>query len=279
MLPILSVSLVIVLAVFGVRANYSPGLYYALAVVQLIVICFAAWRVGAWAIRSNVEGQRMLATAGALFILPFALFAWLAGFGPPWEATPVENELRYVILIIDTFLVGIGFVVLRETLRNAGERFYSTLGFAAILFGTPLYVLLTAIQLQSYRALDRAGVIEPPPGVSALDELSILLIYFGVLLTYLATAAFAASLGRTQLLSRKASRVFAVISLVAAAFVVIRLAEAFASVHNPLWGFKHAFEIPGFVLLIPAMSWILPCIFGVILLKRAGQEPAAGAAL
>lgn len=56
---------------------------------------------------------------------------------PPWVATPAENQMRYLVLIVMAIAVAGGVVVLTEALAEAGERFYSTLGFAAILLPVP----------------------------------------------------------------------------------------------------------------------------------------------
>ena len=37
--------------------------------------------------------------------------------------------------------IAVGFVVLKEALTEAGERFDSTLGFAAIMLAGPLYLI------------------------------------------------------------------------------------------------------------------------------------------
>jgi hypothetical protein len=40
----------------------------------------------------------------------------------------------------------------------------------------------------------------------------------------------------------------------------------------PMWGFKTPwYTIPGFIFAIPAIPWIMPCLFGVVLLRRAGN--------
>lgn len=36
--------------------------------------------------------------------------------------------------------------------------------------------------------------------------------------------------------------------------------------------FMHWYTIPAFVAGIPAVPWIMPCLFGVVLLRRAGDE-------
>ncbi len=264
---VLCASLVSVSVVFGVRVEYIPGIYYALAVIQFAVICLAAWRLGVRAIRAGAEERRMVATAGGLLITPWALFSFLAGIGPPGGQTAAENQLRYLILLINAIAIAGGLVVLREALRKAGERFYSTLGFAAIMFATPLY-LIWAIILVGYHGVRLVNSGRVPPWITSLVDLSDILLFFGGVLTYLATAAFAASLGRSQWLGRRATRTFVSASLFAFLCLVTRGLEF----PDPAGVFKHWYTIPGYVAGIPAVPWIAPCLFGVVLLRWVGNE-------
>lgn len=169
---VLCVSLVLVTVVFGVRATYIPGVYYTLAVVQFTVIGLAAWNLGAWAIRAQAEERRKLAVAGGLLILPFALFSLLAGIGPPGLGqTHAENQMRYLILLIHEIAIAGGLVVLREALSEAGERFYSTLGFAAIMLATPLYLIWATILLGAHSSKELVSSGQVPPWANFLSEM------------------------------------------------------------------------------------------------------------
>jgi hypothetical protein len=60
-------------------------------------MALAAWILGARAIMTGSRKSRLLAIAGIFLITPFALLALLwVGLGPPWEATPPENQMRYL---------------------------------------------------------------------------------------------------------------------------------------------------------------------------------------
>jgi hypothetical protein len=63
----------------------------------------AGWMLGARGIRGSAEGGQRLALAGVCLSLPFALIArvWV-GLGPPWGSTPVENVMRYQVLLAFT---------------------------------------------------------------------------------------------------------------------------------------------------------------------------------
>jgi hypothetical protein len=266
---ILCVGLVLVTVVFGIRAKYAPAVHYMLAVIQFTVIGLAAWQLGLWAIRAQMEERRKLAVAGGLLILPFALFSLLAGIGPPGMGqTHAEEQVRYLILLINAIATAGGLVILREALSAAGERFYSTLGFAAILLAAPLYLIWATILLGAHSSKALASSGQAPPWASFLYEISDILLFFGGILTYIATAAFAASLRRTQWLGRKATLTFVTASF----FAVLCLAIRGLQFPDPTAVFRHWYDIPGFVVGIPAAPWIMLCLFGVVLLRRAGNE-------
>ncbi len=159
-----------------------------------------------------------------------------------------------------------GFVVLREALSEAGERFYATLGFAAIMLSGPLYLIWNIFAFAAFFGKEHAG--EMPAAIVSLRDMLDLLLFVAGFLTYLATVAFAASLGRVQWLGRRATRAFIIVSFVALLFLVIR------GLHYPdpralstPW-----YTSPGFVVGIPAVPFIMPFLFGVVLLRRAGKE-------
>lgn len=263
----LCVSLVVVLVVFGVRAAYSSGVYYALAAIQFSAVCLAAWRLGARAIRLADEQRRMLAVAGGLLVAALALFSLLPGVGPPGLQGNAENQLRYLILLINTIAVAGGFIVLAETLRSAGERFFSTLGLGAIMIAAPVYLIWAALMLAFYRAAGLASTGEVPEWITSHSDFSDLLLFFGGLLTYLATAAIATSFGRAGWLSWRATYIFVSASFLAVLLLVTRG----LGFPNPAVAFAHWYTIPGWVAGIPAVPWVMPCIFGIILLRRTGN--------
>ncbi len=256
------------LRLLGVAAPLRHGC----ATLLIAAILLAAWQFGVRILRAAEPERRRLAAAGGLLTAVLAAITVFADLGPPESASLAENQLRYPLLLLAAIAVAGALMLLAESLREAGERFHSGLGLAAIVMAGPLYVLFAAMQLLEYRTLASNGASEMTPELALLDQLSLLLLFFGALLTYLATAAFAASMGRAQWLGRRASRVYVSISLIAAICVAIRATEALAGSQNPLWGFLHWSSLPGFVLLIPAMPWLMPCLLGIVLLRRAGAE-------
>ena len=268
----LCVSPLLMVAVWSTRLLASPTVKYGTAIVMIGAILIAAWTLGARVTVSGEEERRRFALAGGLIVAVWASLTLIGVLGRPDQATVSENKLRYVVLLADAILMAGGLMVLRDALGAAGERFYSGIGFAAIVLAGPLYVIFTIIQQLAYRAAERVGSGQRPAGSELLDTLSVGLLFPGAVLTYLASAAFAASLGRSGWLGRRASRVYVGTSLIAALCVGIRVAEALLSSDGPMWGFKHWYSIPGFVLLIPAVPWVMPCLFSIALLRRVGDE-------
>ncbi len=268
---VLCAGLVIAFVLFGVRANYSPGVYYAIAGVQLAIFSVAAWNLGASALQADAGERRRLAIAGTLLITPGVLFSFVPGIGPPGDQTPEENQLRYLILLINSMAIAGGLIVLRESLREAGEHFFATLGFAAIVVATPLYLIWGSLMLQDFRASADLIAGEVPPWIHWIRDLSDILLFFGGALTYMSAAAFAMSLAQIQWLGRNTTRAFVAASVVAVLCLVIRGIQ-FPNPTAMAW-----YAIPGFVFGIPAIPWIMPCVFGVVLLRRAGSEQRVNA--
>jgi len=174
--------------------------------------------------------------------------------------------MRYLVLIVMATAIAGGFVVLREALSEAGERFYATLGFAAIMLSGPLYLIWNAFEFGAVFGKEHAG--EVPAAIVSLGDVFDLVLFVAGFLTYLATVAFAASLGRVQWLGRRATRAFMLVNGIALLFLVIRgLQFPDPRALSAPW-----YTSPGFVVGIPAVPFIMPFLFGVVLLRRAGKE-------
>lgn len=263
----------LVFTIGAVRALRIPGLYHVLAGVQLVAVSAAAWQVGARAILIDEGEHRPVALAGALLMAPWVLFGLLAGIGLPQQATPHENDLRYSILLLDGVSIAGGLVVLTDALRRAGERFYSTIGFAATMLIGPLGVVWAVLPLGlgDVVAQERASNGSVPLWLTSLQGLSELLLMSTIFLTYIAAAAFAAALGRTQWLGRAASRSFVRVSLLAVLCLAIMMAVALRNPQDSMAVFKTWYAIPGFIFSIPAVSFMIPSLLGANLLRRAGD--------
>ena len=259
------VAIFIVAIVIGaIRPLRVSPLYQVIGVIQFAAMTVAAGILGARAITSSAREPRLLALAGVFLITPFMLLAlfWV-GLGPPWEATPPENQMRYLVLAAMSIAIVAGFVVLREALSETDKN--TSVGLAAILLGGPLYLIFDAFEFGVATAKLHGGEI--PPAFHDLNEVINMILFLAGALTYIAAAAFAVSLGQTQWIGRGAARAFAIISLVALLLLVIR------GLHFPD---PHALSAPwytnpGFIAGIPAVPFIIPFLFGVVLLRRAGE--------
>jgi hypothetical protein len=142
------VCLIAITARFGAPADYPPAPHAALVGGALAAGLALAWLAGAHLVfRSNVDDSaRLRAASATLLVAPFILFGLVPGIGPPRVQPPQDNELRFLLLTIDPMLVCAGLWLLKEGLAGAGERLLATMGLAAILMATPLYVAFAVIQ-------------------------------------------------------------------------------------------------------------------------------------
>ena len=258
---------VLAIIVAAVRALRVPGVYQAIGGLLFAAIVIAVWILGARTIRAGAEGDQRLVLAGGFLIAPFSLVSLLwVGLGPPWSATPAENVMRYLVLLVSSIAVAVGFVVLKDTLSEAGERCYSTLGFAATMFAGAAYLTWMSFLLGANVVKVRDGQV--PPAIVSLNDVLDILLDVACVLTYLATAAFAASFGRIRWLGRGATRTYVAANLIALLCLVMRG----MSFPDPATLSTPWYTRPGFVAGIPAVPFIMPFLLGVVLLRRAGDN-------
>lgn len=199
--------------------------------------------------------------------MPFALVSLLwVGIATPWDATPIENRMRYLVLLADSIAVTSGFIVLHAALSDAGERIYATLGFVAAVLAGAAYLIWTTFQVGAYAEVVRTGA--RPAWVVSLNDVLDTLLFVACVLSYTATAAFAASLAKASWLRRGVARIYVVVSVVA---VLLLLARGL-SFPDPTGGSTPWYARPGFIVGIPAVPWIMPFLLGVVLLRRAGDH-------
>ena len=258
---------VVVMVTTAIRPLRISPLYHVIGVIQFAAMAITAWILAGRAITTSAREPRLVALAGIFLIAPFALVALLwVGLGPPWVATPPENQMRYLVLAAMTIAIVIGFVVLREALVESDRSFHSSAGFAAVLLSGPLYLIFNAFGFGVASAKLQSGAV--PQTFRDLNEVIDMILFLAGALTYIAAASFAISLGQAGWIKRGAARAFTIISVVALLLLVIR------GLHFPDPKALSApwYTNPGFIVGIPAVPFIIPFLFGVVLLRRAGES-------
>jgi hypothetical protein len=261
-------SLPFVAIVFAsVRPLRTAGLSQILGVVLFAAIVVAVWLAGPRKVDLKEEGRRKQALAGLLLIVPWAIVSLLwVGLGPPFQATPPENYMRYLVLVWSSIIVTIGFVIQKDVLNDSGERICSTLGLATALTAGAAYLVCLNFFL-AVTALALHGDKTPPD--------AILVNYFNAILfvacvtTYVTTAVFAAGMGRVRLLGRGAAVAYVTMASILVLLIILRGLEfPEISTNTAPW-----YTRPGVIAGIPAIPWIMPGLLGAVLLRRArGQQ-------
>lgn len=256
---------ILVFVVAAARPLRIAGVYQVIGGLLFTAVAIAAWSVGARAIGLKEAGPRKLALAGVLFILPWAIISLLwVGIGPPFQATISENYMRFLVLVCNSILVTSAFIVLKDALYEVGERFYATIGFAANVAAGGAYLVCLNITLAQV-AVAMGGDKTPPPAILGLlfDGLE----FFACLMTYVTTGVFAVALGQARLLGRGATRAYLTACGILVLLLVLRgLQYPEISADTAPW-----YTRPGVIAGIPAVPWIMPCLLGAVLLRRAGD--------
>ena len=188
------------------------------------------------------------------------------------KPTSPNQALERVIQTKHQFMPDITIKTLDEMERYAGP-FQKGQDFAAIAVRRSCSAARCISSGNTYAfgvffAKEHAG--EVPQALHSLGDTFDLLLFVAGFLTYLATVAFAASLGRVQWLGRRATRAFMIVNGVALLFLVIRgLQYPDPRALSAPW-----YTSPGFIVGIPAVPFIMPFLLGVVLLRRAGHEQA-----
>jgi hypothetical protein len=251
----------------AIRALRVPGVYQIVGGIVCVAILIAAWSLGARCIKAASAPDAMRATAGALLLVPTTLMALLwVGLATPWDATPAENRMRYVVMLLSSIAVTGGFVMLGEALRQEGERFYASLGSAANVLAGTAYLVWTTITLGESVIGVQIGRKEP--SAAPMSDVFDSLLFVASALSYVATAAFAAGMGRLGWLSQRAARAYVIASLM----LMILLMMRGWSYPDPMAGSTAWWMHPAYIAGIPAVPWIVPFLLGVMLLRRAGER-------
>ncbi len=275
---VLCLGLLFATVLVGPPVHFPMAVGLALAAVLLTTIATAAWKSGLDLVITGPQSDQS-ALAGATFlILPVASLSLMSGYGPPEFADHLHNAFRYVVLLIDTASVGIGMVLVQDALSQAGERLFAKLSLGLIVAATSLYLVWAALLLEDHRAALAAAAWASGPWSDWLMDFSDVLLFFGGLFTYLATASLAIAIGRAAWIGSRTAWTFALVNLAALACLVARG----ITFPDPRVVFAQVYSIPGWIAGIPAVPWIIPCILGLMLIRRAAAgsmtAPTPGAA-
>ena len=253
----------ILVSAFALGVGYiSYKIYLPVWIINVCLMLTASWTLGLHVIRNHDVEKKHLAIAAFFLIVPWILVSMFFGLGAPpsgkpseWVATATEQEIRYIMLVIAGVFIAVGFAALREKLKNTAGSFYSMLGFSAIMIAIPLFIVnmifWSAYVPELYKIMVASGLEKRPEWVNPVREEFNLLALVEVSITYLATAAFAAALRDAGWLTKIASRICIIISLLGFLTVV------FLSHYSPF--------------TIPAFPFIIPYYIAINLLRRAGN--------
>jgi hypothetical protein len=258
----------VALAFAGARPLHDIAGHEFIGVVVVALALACLWRVGRAVVERDGPPARTLVLAGALLLAPWMLIALLwGGLGAPFQASALENQHRYVLLIVNALLVGAGFMVLRDALRERGERFYGSAMFAAAIPASGLYVTCIAITLAQATMAVQGDHTPIPP---VLGHLYDALEFFACSMTYVCTALAAAAMGQAGLLGPTAVRV------VAALCLGILVLLALHGIEYPEISGQTApwYTQPGVIVRIPAIPWLMPGVLAVILLRPRRAKAA-----
>lgn len=264
--PLLIVLLLVAIGLFGTPARYTPAVSAALTTVQLLLIGAAVLSLMLPAWRSGNDERRVIAVAGLFLIIPWALLTLMPGYGPPFASTLAMNHKRFVILFISTVCLGTGLYLLKGPLSRgeAGDRLLAPLGQVTALFAVCIQLVWAAILIGWTLAEAHKPAVYLPLYGTPVGNASDVLLFFAGLITYASTAFYALSFAQRGWLGRRTSRVMAAVAAVA---IVMLIARGLTYPDLP----ENWYTMPGMIVGIPAIPWIMPYMLGVFALVRAEE--------
>ena len=264
--PILIISLLSALIIFGKPARYSNLISYTLSAIQLLVMSAGAASLVVPAWRSRDEQRREIALTGLLLIMPWVLLTLMPGYGPPFTANLAMNHTRFVILFISSAFLGAAFFLLKEPLSHGeGDRLLAPLGQASGVLATLLQLVWAAILIGWTMTEAHKPAAYLPMDGTPLANASDVLLFFAGLLTYASTAFYALSFARQGWLAPAKAGTVAAVACIAMIGLVIRGLQ-YPDLSDD-W-----FTTPGMIVGIPAIPWLMPYMLGVCALVQSAQE-------
>ena len=266
----LSILPFLVVALAFAVGHISYYIYLPIWIVNSLLMIFAVWTLGAHKFRSADADKKHVIVVAWLLIVPWIFISMFFGMGPPpttikgWVELATEQEIRYIILIVGGISITFGLALLREQLKQTGERFYSLFGFMSIVIAAPLFIINWAywgIYLpKAFQVFYASGTpAKRPDWYAPLQWFFYEIGIVEVGLIYLSTAAFAAALQKAGWFKTGASRVYIALSFVGLALCVlpVDLPEPLATM--------------GYFSCIPAISILMLYFMAINLLRRAGN--------
>ncbi len=248
------------------RPLREAGFSRLIGVLLFGAVVIAVWLAGPTKAELREAGRGHQSLAGILLIAPWAIISLMwVGLGPPFQATLSENYMRFLVLVWNSILVTTGFVVLKNVLNEAGERFYSSVGLATALIAGTAYLLCLNLSVARAALALHGNTTLPPP---ILGDYYSAIEFVACVMTYVTTAVFAAAMGQGRFLGRMTARAYGTVCAVLVLLIIFRgLAFPEISANTAPW-----YTRPGVIAGVPAIPWVMPCLLGVALLRRRGRN-------
>lgn len=260
------------IGVFGIPMRYSAAASVALAVAQLLPMGAAASLLISLAWRYGDEDRRRIAVAGLFLILPWALLTLMPGYGPPFASSLAMNHVRFIILFVSTAFLGAGLLLVKRPLEDgkAGDRLLAPLGQASGLLATLIQLVWASILIGWTMSEAHKPTTYLPMYGTPLGNASDVLLFFAEVMTYAATACYALSFARQGWLGPRKAGIMTAVAVIAVGGLVVRGLQYPDLPEN--W-----YTMPGMIVGIPAIPWIMPYLLGVCSLYHAAADRADSA--
>ena len=252
--------------------NVSYQTYLPIWITNVFLMLAASWILGANSILTSNNEKKYLAVSGFLLIVPWIFFSIFAGMGSPpgtyaeWVSNEFEQQVRYAFLITGGVVLTIGFAVLKDIIKDTSGSIFSIIGFTAISIAMILFVLdmsyWHSFLPETFKTKEAISLNKLPEWHRPIQKLFLVISIVEVSLTYLATAAFAATLKSAGWFKKGASSVYIILSLLI--FILVAL-YGFYPESLTTNGF------PFYPFMIPAIPFVMPFYMGINLLRRAGK--------
>ena len=253
-------------------SNVSYKTYLPIWITNVFLMLAASRILGASSISASNNEKKYLAVSGFLLIAPWIFFSIFAGMGSPpetyaaWVSNEFEQQVRYAFLITGGVLLAVGFAVLKDIINDTNGSIFSLTGFTAVSIAMILFVLdmsyWHSFLPETFKTKEAISLNKLPEWHRPIQKLFLVISIVEVSLTYLATAAFAASLKSAGWFKKSASLIYIVISLLA--FILVAL-YGFYPESITTNGF------PFYPFMIPAIPFVMPYYIGINLLRRSGN--------